>query len=170
LHWLWKNELPYLHLILPFVYAWILFALLSLYVSVSDGIMKAVRFFFWSTAIHAAAMPSAGLTFIGQMIRYRPSFNRTPKNKQRHEVGSLASILMALLGLTALALALLWRSPFSWVLGGQGVAYCSYWSYGELCSSSVHGWLTRRAIYLPGILILIGLVYAVWKGVGLSLW
>jgi hypothetical protein len=171
LYWLWKGELPYLHVILPYIYAWTLFVLLSLYFSVSGSVMKAVRFYFWSTAIHAAAMPSAGFTFIGHLVRYRPSFNRTPKNGERHGVGTVPSVLMTILGLAAVAVATRWRSPFSWVLAGQGVAYSSYWLYGELCCSSIYGWLARNIIiYVPGSLMLIGLVYAIWKGAGLALW
>ena len=160
-HRLWIEGLPYLHPVLPYLYTWLLLSLFALKVSVTQGWAGAFRFYFWSTAIYAAAMPLAGLSFIKHLFS-RPAFDRTPKNREETRLSFALSTLMVFLGLTALVCAMSWISPFSPVLAGQGVAYLSYPLYGKLCSRSMIGMVSRLLIYVPGIFMLLA-IYAMWN-------
>jgi cellulose synthase/poly-beta-1,6-N-acetylglucosamine synthase-like glycosyltransferase len=164
LHGMWQQGLRYPEFVLPCLYSVMLFLLLCLCLSVSEGIVGAVRFYFWSSAINAASMPLAALSFVQQLVCCRPSFNRTPKNDEEQRLQAGDSLLMLPLGVLAVLCATVWWSVFSPVLLGQGIAYLSYPLYGKLCSRSFAGLLGRALIYIPGLLMLTGL-YTMWRTV-----
>jgi cellulose synthase/poly-beta-1,6-N-acetylglucosamine synthase-like glycosyltransferase len=157
---LWQAEQPYLHPVLPYVYSWVLFFVFTLEVSVMKGWKKVVQYYFWSTAVYAAAMPLTGLSFITHLF-LRPTFQRTPKNGEETPLKVLESLVMIGIGLVAIGLVFKWPSPFSPVLGGYGVSFLSYPLYGKLCSDSLLGKLSRVLIYIPGMLMLLAL-YVMW--------
>jgi cellulose synthase/poly-beta-1,6-N-acetylglucosamine synthase-like glycosyltransferase len=159
-HRLWTEGVPYLHPILPYLYTWLMFSLFSLKVSITQDWGTAVKFYFWSTAVYAAAMPLASFSFVKHLF-FRPVFRRTPKNGERTRLGFVESSLMILLGLAAITCANQWFSPFSPILAGQGIAYLSYPLYGRLDSNSLLGAVARLLIYVPGFLMLFAL-YAMW--------
>src|SRR6266536_2084152 len=128
--------------------------------------MSAVRFYFWSTALNAAAMPLASLAFVRHLVVCRPTFTRTPKNNERERLRVSDCLFMSALGLVAVFCATAWWSLFSPILLGQGIAYLSYSLYGELCSRSLLGSLGRGLIHLPGLLLLTGLPM-LWSHVAL---
>lgn len=162
IHSIWTQaDHPYIHPALPYLYVGLLLAIVTLHHSVARGIASTVKFYFWSTAIYTAAMPLAGWSFVRHLF-LRPAFVRTPKNHEEAKAGLAELIFMAGLGFTAVALSIIWRSPFSPFLAGQGVAYFSYPLYGELCSQSLLGRIATWIIFIPGILMLFAL-YAMWK-------
>jgi cellulose synthase/poly-beta-1,6-N-acetylglucosamine synthase-like glycosyltransferase len=164
LHRMWNQGQHYLHPVLPLLYSLTLFAFLCLYLSVSHGIGRAIRFYFWSTAINAAAMPLAGLSFLRHIVHCNPAFKRTPKNKDRESLRVSDCLFMLALGLLAVVCARSWPSPFSLILLSQGISYLSYPLYGELSSGSLLGSLGRALIYIPGLLVLAGLC-VLWRNV-----
>jgi hypothetical protein len=171
--WLWQHRLPYLFPALPFLYAWMLLALFCLYLSVAQGplrsaLRRAGVLYFWSTALHAAALPIASASFLRHLFRPHPSFQRTPKNGERQRLGRGSVICMLVLGVIAVTAAVILRSPFTPVLLGQGVAYLSFPLYGKLSEASLPGEVARLAIFAPGVLMLLGLV-TVWQAIGFSL-
>jgi cellulose synthase/poly-beta-1,6-N-acetylglucosamine synthase-like glycosyltransferase len=172
-HRLWEAKLPYLSPVLPFLYAWMLLALLCLYLSVThrrvrSALRSVATVYFWSTALHAAAMPIASISFLRHLLLPQPSFPRTPKNGEAQDLKGTSIVFMIALGLLAIAAAVYWNSPFSPVLVGQGVAYGSYPLYGKLCAESLPGEFSRIAIFAPGALMLFGL-FTMWQGLGFTL-
>jgi len=159
-HRLWTEGVPYLHPVLPYLYTWLLFSLFALKLSITQDWGAAFKFYFWSTAVYAAAMPLASFSFVKHLF-FRPIFRRTPKNKERTRLSFAESSLMILLGLAAITCADQWFSPFSPILAGQGIAYLSYPVYSKLCSHSLLGTVARLLIYVPGLLMLFAL-YAMW--------
>jgi cellulose synthase/poly-beta-1,6-N-acetylglucosamine synthase-like glycosyltransferase len=157
---LWEEGLPYLQPLLPYLYTWMLLSIFAISLSVSRTWPSALRFYFWATAIYSAAIPVAGVSFLKHFF-VRPSFDRTPKN-QAKRLSIAECISMTILGLLALFCSYRWLSPFTPILLGQGIAYCSYPLYGELCFDSSLGRLSRRLIYLPGCFMLLALI-AMWK-------
>jgi hypothetical protein len=143
------------------LYSWLLLSLFALKVSITQGWVRALRFYFWSTAIYATAMPLAALSFVKHFF-VRAEFKRTPKNGEETALDFVESSLMVLLGLTALVCAITWLSPFSPVLAGQGVAYLSYPMYGKLCLRSPIGTISRWLVYIPGSLMLLA-IYVMWN-------
>jgi len=160
-HALWSSGVPYLHPVLPYLYTWLLAAVFAVILSTTRDWRRAVRFYFWSTAIYTASLPVSGWSFLYHLF-CRAGFERTPKGRKRTAVSSGESMLTALLGVAAIACGLAWLSPFSPVIIGQGVAYLSYRLYADLCSESVTGRIARASIWLPGLLYLFAL-YAVWR-------
>jgi hypothetical protein len=158
-HNLWKQSIPYLHPILPYLYTMMLIGILSVSLSVMEG-KFALKFYFWSTAIYTSAMPLAGLAFIKHLF-IKPIFRRTPKNGEKTSLNWVDIIIMVLLGACALLLAICLPSPFSPILIGQGAAYLSYPLYNWLDKASRIGTVARGLVYLPGICMLIGLI-ATW--------
>jgi cellulose synthase/poly-beta-1,6-N-acetylglucosamine synthase-like glycosyltransferase len=159
-HKLWSEGFPYLHPVLPYLYSWMLLTIFVLNLSVSQSFGRATQFYFWSTAIYTAAMPTAGLSFIKHMFT-QPSFKRTPKNHEETPLDQLGLGFMCLLGISAVICSLVWLSPFTPLLLGQGIAYLSYPLYGKLCLDSRLGALSRMVVYLPGSLMLLAL-YTMW--------
>jgi len=159
-HILWRGELNYLHPWLPYLYTWLLIALVGLCVSVTRTGKQAVRFFFWSTAVYTAALPVCSWAFTKHLF-LSPKFERTPKGREPTTVRFHELVLAGCFGVLALALAMSWWSPFSPILLGQGVAFLSLGLYMRLSSMSSLGRLARLLVYLPGFLYLTGL-YAVW--------
>ncbi len=164
LHVLWKEGHPrYPHPILPFLYVLVPVIVLGVYASAAGGILRTVRFYFWSISIQLAAMPLAGWSFVWHLVSGKATFNRTPKNGESQRLKVEDCAMMAVLGLGAIVMAAVWGSPFSAMLLGQGIAYLSYGIYGELSSPSILGRVSRGVIiYLPGILMLVGLC-VMWK-------
>lgn len=160
-HTLWSTPVPYLHPALPYLYSWLLIALFSLSLSVTKSCRRALRFYFWSTAIYTASLPVSGWCFLKHLFS-RPTFQRTPKNRRKTGLKVAESLLMACLGTGAIACGFVWLSPFSPALIAQGVAFLSYRLYAELCSPSLIGKIARISVLLPGLLYLCAL-YAVWK-------
>lgn len=158
---LWDEKISYIHPILPYLYTWILLSVFSLSISVTESIKKALKFYFWSTAIYTAAMPLASLSFIKHLF-LPVKFTRTPKNNETSDPSILDSLFMYFIGIFAIIFGSVWFSPFSPILIGQGVAYASYHLYGKLCSESAIGKLSRSLIYLPGIFMIIAL-FLMWK-------
>lgn len=169
LHRLWEAQVPYLHPALPFLYVWMVFTLILLFLSVAKGPWQGVRFYFWSTAVHAAVMPLASWSFVRHLFGGSPTFPVTPKNGELAVPAALAATGTALLGCLTLAAAVAWLSPFTPVLAGHGLAYLLYPLYGRLCSDSAAGVAARAMMYPPGILMLVGL-YTVWAAIGLTIW
>ncbi|HLF25574.1 MAG TPA: glycosyltransferase family 2 protein [Anaerolineae bacterium] len=161
-HGLWIGGLIRLHPLLPYLYSrmllflWVVITSWLVVVSITQNWQKAWRFYFWSTAIYTSAMPLTGLSFIKHLFA-RPIFKRTPKNGEATRLSWVESIFMIFLGLTAVTCALTWLSPFSPVLIGQGVAYLSYTLYGRLCTRSLLGTLSRKLVYIPGLLMLVAI-------------
>jgi glycosyltransferase involved in cell wall biosynthesis len=155
-----EEGLPFLHPVLPYLYTFMLFSIFALQVSVTEKLIAAIRFYFWSSAIYTAAMPLAGWLFLKHFF-CKPVFNTTPKNKDEGKLSAIDSILMVILGLIAIILAIKWFSPFSPILAGQGIAYLSFPLYPKLNSDSFLGKVSRLLIILPGTLMLLGLV-VVW--------
>jgi len=160
-HRLWIEGLPYLQPLLPYLYTWMLLSLFAISLSVSRPWFTALRFYFWATAIYSAALPVAGVSFLKYaFLRLRPSFERTPKNQPK-SLSLVECISMLILGALALVCSYRWRSPYTPILLGQGIAYCSYPLYGKLCSKSFLGRLSRLFIYLPGCCMLFAII-AMW--------
>lgn len=159
-HRLWLEGVPYLQPTLPYLYTWLLFSLFAVKISITQDWGTAVKFYFWSTAVYAAAMPVASFSFVKHLF-FRPVFRRTPKNGEQTRLSFAESSLMILLGLAAITCANQWFSPFSPILAGQGIAYLSYPLWGKLCSNSLLGAVARLLIYVPGFLMLFAL-YAMW--------
>jgi cellulose synthase/poly-beta-1,6-N-acetylglucosamine synthase-like glycosyltransferase len=159
-HRLWREDLPYLQPLLPYLYTWMLLSIFAISLSVSRTWLIAIRFYFWATAIYSAALPVAGVSFLKHFF-VRPSFERTPKN-QAQRLNRVEWISMFILGLVAGICSYRWLSPYTPILLGQGIAYCSYPLYGKLCDESSLGRLSRRLIYLPGCFMLLALI-AMWK-------
>lgn len=168
LHELWREGVPYLSPVLPFLYVLMAFAVICLFVSVSQGLLQGLRFYFWSVAIHASVMPLAAASFAWYLFGHVPKFQVTPKNGERRTLAVPDAVITAVLGFLTLVAAVVWYSPFSPVLVGQGVSYVSYPLYGLLGSTSLSGTVARLMTYPPGIFMLIGL-YTVWQGIGLRL-
>lgn len=163
IHKLWLAGEPVLHPMLPFLYTGMLLVILVLHLSVTSNVKVAFRFYFWSTAIYTAAMPLAGFAFVKHLLPRlsRPTFERTPKN-ETVKPSTKESTWMIALGILALVMSYFWISPFTPFLLGQGVAYVCYPLYGNLCSDSFRGKLSRLLIYLPGLLMIAAL-YVMWK-------
>jgi hypothetical protein len=131
-----------------------------LHVSIAKDVAAALRFFFWSTAIYTSAMPVAGWSFLKHFF-VKPQFERTPKNKEEKRVNIIDSVIMVAVGLTALTCSVVWYSPFTPVLFGQGSAYFLFPLYGQLCKESPWGALARKLVYLPGLSMIVAL-FAMW--------
>lgn len=169
LHHFWKLHRPYLHAMLPALYLLMTLLLFILLTSVANGNLgRAADFFFWSSAIHIAAMPVVGAAFLHQVLRRGPArFHVTPKNGEKGVIRKRDSLLAAAVGSGALIAAFGWGSPYSPILVAHGIAFVSYWLYGSLNSEKLIGAVARKCIYLPGIFLLYGL-YTVWEGIGIS--
>jgi cellulose synthase/poly-beta-1,6-N-acetylglucosamine synthase-like glycosyltransferase len=159
-HELWSGHIPYIHPLLPYLYTWLLVAIVSLVYSVAGSWAKAIRFYFWSTAIYTSALPVAAWSFIKHLFA-SASFQRTPKSGRHTPVSRLDAVASACLGFLALACGVIWLSPFSPVVMAQGVAYASYGLYAHLGMRSSVGAVARTVIWIPGVLHLLGLA-AVW--------
>ena len=159
-HRLWREGLPYLQPILPYMYTWMLLSIFAMNLSVTRTWRASLRFYFWATAIYTAAIPVAGLSFVRHLFA-KPSFDRTPKNQEK-KLGAAESVLMTIFGALAIVYSIRWLSPFTPILLGQGIAYASYPLYGKLCHKSFLGLLSRLLIYLPGLFMLLAL-YAMWR-------
>jgi len=157
---LWRESLPFLQPILPYLYIWMFLVTASLSVSTTGNWGQAMRFLFWSTAIYTATMPLASMAFVKSLF-IKPKFNRTPKNSERTTLRVVDALFMMLLGTGALYCSYIWLSPFSPVLAGQGVAYFCFPLYNQLNSKSALGDLARFIIYIPGALIIFAL-YTMW--------
>jgi glycosyltransferase involved in cell wall biosynthesis len=160
-HMLWSQNISYLHPVLPYLYLWLLLTIFAIIVSASHKFSTAFKFYFWSTAVYAAAMPPAGLSFIRHFFT-KPSFERTPKNNEKGKLNTFDRIFMIILGIAAILYSSIWLSPFSPVLLGQGIAYISYPLYDNLSVKSSFGIISRLIIYIPGVLMIFA-VYAMWK-------
>jgi cellulose synthase/poly-beta-1,6-N-acetylglucosamine synthase-like glycosyltransferase len=160
-HVLWSTHLPYLHPLLPYLYSWMIICIFVIHISVAKNVRAALLFYFWSTAIYTAAMPVAGWSFMKHLFR-QPSFERTPKNKEEKKTSLSESWFVSILGLIAIICSVIWWSPFSPLLLGQGIAYSSYRIYGYLCSHSRLGAAARILVYLPGIFMIVAL-YTMWS-------
>ena len=160
-HRLWSGNISYLHPALPYLYLWMFAASISLIVSSTRSLSKAVRFYFWSTAIYTASLPLASLSFLAGLL-IKPIFKRTPKNAEDTKLHFVDSILMVLLGLLALFCSYIWLSPFSPILAGQGVAYLCFPLYNYLNSNSAWGKFARLVVVIPGLLMIFAL-YAMWQ-------
>jgi len=160
-HRLWEEGVRVLHPLLPYLYSWMLVFGIALTASITEGLGAAVRFYFWSTAIYTASVPLSGLSFIKHLFR-PATFNRTPKNGEKTKPTLVEASFMVILGLLAMYFAWAWKSPFSPVLGGQGVSYLLYPLYGQSEAKSKTGTLVRALVYVPGCLALFAL-YAVWR-------
>ena len=161
LHKLWSEYTLFLNPILPYLYSLLLFATLSIIISVSKNVKQAISFYFWATAIYTASLPIIGLTFLIYQFRL-PSFRRTPKNGTNTPLGFWDSALMMLMGCLTLGIAGYWWSPYSYVLIGVGAAYLFYPFFGQLASSSWLGKFSRIIVYIPGSFMLFAL-YAMWN-------
>lgn len=159
-HKLWSTHLPFLHPVLPYLYLMMIICIFSVQISVAKNVSAALTFYFWSTAIYTAAMPIAAWSFLKNLF-LRPSFERTPKNGEQIEPSRSESWFMSILGLSAIVLSVIWWSPFSPVLLGQGIAYSSYSIYGRLNSESPLGSAARIIVYLPGAFMILAL-YTMW--------
>jgi cellulose synthase/poly-beta-1,6-N-acetylglucosamine synthase-like glycosyltransferase len=156
-HRLWIESVPYLHPALPYIYVFLLMAILILALSVTKEWGDAVRFYFWSTAVYTAAIPIVSGSFIKGLF-WKARFVTTPKNRERKKLSILESLAMFILGAAAMFCSFHWFSPtFSPVLAGQAIAYLSFPLYGRLCEDGSVGRLARRLIYLPGTLMLLAL-------------
>jgi len=155
-----EEGLPFLHPVLPYLYTFMLFGILALQVSVTDKFAATVRFYFWSSAIYTAALPIAGWSFFKHLFS-KPAFVTTPKNNEEGKLPVRESVLMVLLGLTAMICAIKWFSPFSPILIGQGFAYLCFPLYRKLNSNHFLGKFSRLIVMLPGISMLLALL-AVW--------
>jgi cellulose synthase/poly-beta-1,6-N-acetylglucosamine synthase-like glycosyltransferase len=159
-HRLWRAGLPYLHPMLPYLYSWMIICIFILHVSIAKGAGAALRFYFWSTAVYTSAMPIAGWSFLKHFF-VKPEFERTPKNQEEKRVKVIESVVMFALGLAALTCSVVWYSPFTPVLFGQGLAYSMFPVYAHLCKDSTLGALARKLVYLPGVSMIIAL-YTTW--------
>jgi len=159
-HRLWLADLPYLHPVLPYLYSWMIIGIFILHVSIAKDAAAALRFYFWSTAIYTSAMPVAGWSFLKHFF-VKAQFERTPKNREETRVSVIDSVIMVALGLTALTCSVVWYSPFTPVLFGQGSAYSLFPVYTHLCKESPSGVLARKLVYLPGLSMIVAL-YAMW--------
>lgn len=199
LHKLWREGVPYLSPVLPFLYVWMVFAIICLFVFVSQGPLRGLQFYFWSTAIHASVMPVAGVSFARHLLGGRAVFQVTPKNGERTPLAVPDMVMTVILGCLTLAAAVMWYSPFSPVLFGQGVAEVCYPLYGRLCSTSLSGRagrgqsdgpprrragrggppvpagggmfasLVARLMIYPPGILMLLGLYTVWQGIGLTL-
>lgn len=160
-HTLWSGSTSYLHPSLPYLYFWLFLASISLLISSTGNLTKAAKFYFWSAAIYAASLPLASLSFLVGLFR-KPQFKRTPKNAERTATKIVDSILMIVLGVSAIFCSYIWISPFSPILAGQGVAYLCFPLYNLLNSRNFGGTFARFVIYIPGIAMIFAL-YAMWQ-------
>ncbi len=159
-HRLWTENLSYLHPILPYLYIWMFMVTLSLSISSTKNAGQAIKFYFWSSAIYLASLPLASVSFIIGFFK-PPRFDRTPKNAEGTPTKIWDAIPMILLGVLAIYYSFQWLSPFSPVLGGQGLAYICFPLYSKLNSQSALGTFARGLIYFPGILMILAL-YSMW--------
>jgi cellulose synthase/poly-beta-1,6-N-acetylglucosamine synthase-like glycosyltransferase len=160
-HSMWKEGISYIQPVLPYLYTWLLLSIFSLTYSITQRFPKTLKFYFWSTAIYAAAMPISGLSFLKHLF-VPAKFKRTPKNQEKVKLDISGSFFMIILGIAAVFYGFKWLSPFSPILLGHGAAYLSYPLYNKLNSNSSLGKLVRLLIYIPGILLIFAL-YALWE-------
>jgi hypothetical protein len=62
----------------------------------------------------------------------------------------VTGVITTLLGILCVWRALAWRSPFSPVLIGYGLAYVSFSGYFHLHKPGLGGTLARMTLFLPG--------------------
>lgn len=152
----------YLTLVLLLVYAAVFVTLVCRFVAMSgERRVGSLRFYLCSTAVYASAMPMAGISFVTYLVRDLQTFDVTPKNGERRALAVRDAVITVSLGCLTVAAAILWYSPFSPIVAGQGVAYLCYPLYGCLCEASLVGTAARLMLYPPGILMLVGIVSVV---------
>lgn len=159
-HRLWVADLPYLHPMLPYLYSWMIIGIFTLHLSIAKDAAAALRFYFWSTAVYTSAMPVASWSFLKHFF-VKPEFERTPKNREEKRVKGIESVIMVALGFAALTCSVIWYSPFTPVLLGQGLAYGLFPIFAHLCKVSPVGAVARKLVYLPGLSMITAL-YTMW--------
>jgi hypothetical protein len=159
--WTMSSRIPFLHPILPYLF--ILMFLLSypIIVSASGNAFSAIRYWFWSLAVHAAAGPIVACDFVLH-IWVEPVFARTPKGTggQTESFYSLG-VVLSVLGAATLVLSKIWYSPFSLIMAAYGAAVLLFPLLTNLTYRSWIGSLARLTVWIPGMLFLAGL-YFMW--------
>ncbi len=158
-HW-WELRVSALDPILPYLFLSMFLLTIPVIVSGARSTGSAIRYWFWSTAVYTAAIPTASWHFLVHLFR-RPVFERTPKREGDAPRLVLAGAMTALLGLLAIALSLLWWSPFTPLLAAYGTAYAAFPIFPALHRQGVTGRLARLVVLVPGLLVLLAL-YTMW--------
>jgi cellulose synthase/poly-beta-1,6-N-acetylglucosamine synthase-like glycosyltransferase len=159
-HRIWIYNIPFLHPALPYLFLAMFLFNFPVIVSTVRRPFEAIRYWAWAVCVYGAALPSAALHFVVGLFR-RPRFARTPKQGDEVRPAAITSLCMVVFGASSLWLSLYWKSPFSFVLASQGVTYTFFPFLPALNSRSLAGWLMRRLVWLPGLLLAIAL-YAMW--------
>jgi len=161
-HRLWtdSNKIPFLHPVLAYLFILMLVLSIPVMVSSTRGILDVTRYWFWSMAVYAAALPNTACHFLVH-VRRAPTFTTTPKGLGRAPSLFWHGTAMVPLGIVTLILSKLWYSPFSFILASYGAAFVSFPLYFRLAEESILGRLARLAIWIPGAFSLIG-TYAMW--------
>jgi cellulose synthase/poly-beta-1,6-N-acetylglucosamine synthase-like glycosyltransferase len=159
-HRWWALRVSALHPVLPYLFLSMFFLTVPVIVSGTRTSLSAVRYWFWSTAVYSAALPMASWHFVLHLFR-EPTFERTPKREGETPRLVLASTITAALGVIAIALSLLWWSPFTPVLAAYGAAYSACPIFPALHKQCVVGRLARLIVWMPGTLFLVAL-YTMW--------
>jgi cellulose synthase/poly-beta-1,6-N-acetylglucosamine synthase-like glycosyltransferase len=141
---------------LPFAVQW----------SLPLSCLSVLRHWFWSLAINTSGLPIAtGHFYFYFLSGHRPLFVPTPKGLDRLHPSLRSRVGSVMLGLSALALAWQWWSPFSPVLAAQGVAYSCLPLYCHINDKNAIGWFSRASAWIPGSLLFVGLYYMwFWNG------
>jgi cellulose synthase/poly-beta-1,6-N-acetylglucosamine synthase-like glycosyltransferase len=158
-HW-WTLKISALHPVLPYIFLSMFLLTIPVISSAAYGWRSSVRYWFWSVAIYSAAVPIGSWSFLLHLFR-KPTFERTPKRGGEPYKLGLGSLGTLLLGLLAIGLSILWRSPFSPVLAAYGTAYTCFPIFHTLHKQSLAGRLARVFIWFPGTLFLLAL-YTMW--------
>jgi cellulose synthase/poly-beta-1,6-N-acetylglucosamine synthase-like glycosyltransferase len=157
--YLWEQQLrPPLTPRLPYLFLGMLLLALPIGASVTRTGGQAVRHWFWALAIYEAALPLAALAFVLGLFT-SPTFHRTPKRGQLSARHPVAGVVVCLGGVGAVALAWVWGSPFSLLLGAVG-ASCILFPVCRFLHEEAtwRGLLSRTLVYVPGGLFVGGLV------------
>lgn len=159
-HW-WTQGVSALHPMLPYILLAMFLLTIPVIVSATRGGFAAIRYWFWSTAVYSAAVPTASWHFLVHLFR-KPTFERTPKREDGPRPRlRLAGAVTVLLGLAAIATSLLCWSPFTPVLAAYGTAYLAFPMFRALHQRSLAGRFARLGVWVPGVLFLVAL-YTMW--------
>lgn len=164
-HRYWEDQIPYIQPLLPYLFTFLLMVVFSVLLSIEDlSVGEAIRFYFWATAIYSSAFPVMTLGLVQGMLG-GARFTPTPKSTRQTAVGRLDTSLTMSLGVAAATASVVWTSPFSLYLLGQGTSYLLFPLLAHLNQHSILSRATRSVlIYVPGTLM-IGALFSIWLAV-----